>query len=97
MDFLPFVDEDCDKVPCICDRLRTCEQRVRMEDDDYAYVAVQAEADGRMRGWNEALDTAREAVTGLPLTGGWTTPDGVIEEIDKAKAVAAIDALRWES
>lgn len=47
---------------CICDRLRACEQRVRMEDDDYAYVSAQAEAGGRRRGWVEALDAAREAV-----------------------------------
>ena len=47
---------------CICDRLRACEQRVRMEDDDYAYVAAQAEADGRRRGWSEALDAAWQAV-----------------------------------
>ena len=49
-------------VMCICDRLRACEQRIRLADDDYAYVAGQAEADGRRRGWNEALDAAREAV-----------------------------------
>ena len=43
---------------CICAALRACEQRVRLEDDDYAYVAAQAEADGRRRGWSEALDAA---------------------------------------
>jgi len=32
------------------------------DDDDYAYVAAQAEADGRRRGWNEALDAAEAAV-----------------------------------
>lgn len=47
---------------CICAELRACEQRVRMEDDDYAYVAAQADADGRWRGWGEALDAARETV-----------------------------------
>ena len=31
---------------------------MRSEDDDYAYVAAQAEADGRRRGWSEALDAA---------------------------------------
>ena len=35
---------------------------VRLEDDDYAYVAAQAEAEGRRRGWNEALEAARDAV-----------------------------------
>ena len=47
---------------CICDELRACEQRVRMEDDDYAYVAAQSEADGRRRGWSEALIAARAAL-----------------------------------
>ena len=41
-----------------------------------------------------ALAQARAAIEALPLTGGWTTPAGVIQEIDKAKALAAIDALR---
>lgn len=72
---------------CICHRLRACEQRVRMEDDDYAYVAAQAEADGRRRGWADALDAAREAVA---TTGGrmW---------IGKAEVLAAIDALQPNS
>lgn len=30
--------------------------------DDYAYVAAQAEAEGRRRGWNEALDAARKTI-----------------------------------
>jgi len=46
------------------------------------------------RTWNDALDAAEAAVAELPLTGGWTTPDGVIEEVDKAKAVAVIRALK---
>lgn len=48
--------------------------------------------------WDEGyaigLDAAETAVAELPLTGGWTTPDGVIEEIDKGKALAAIRALK---
>ena len=73
---------------CICNRLRACEQRVRMEDDDYAYVAAQAEADGRRRGWVEALDAAREA-----LLSAWFTANR--DEMTWPDALAAIDAL-WE-
>ena len=73
--------------PCICDRLRACEQRIRLADDDYAYVAGQAEADGRRRGWNEALDAAREAVAALDI--GRDVRYG-----SHVHALAAIDALR---
>ena len=76
---------------CICDELRACEQRIRLADDDYAYVAGQAEADGRRRGWNEALDAAREAVAGLPEVAGWT---GELAIIRKPIALDAIDALK---
>ena len=72
------------KAWCICDELRACEQRVRMEDDDYAYVAAQAEADGRMRGWVEALDAARKAVSALP------------EYRMRDTCIAAIEQLREE-
>ena len=85
--------EDCDPGvwdDCICDRLRACEQRVRMEDDDYAYVAAQAEADGRWRGWTEALDAAREAVM---RTCGHTKYEGCSPCLHD-DATAAIDALR---
>jgi len=78
-----------DDVACQCQKLRACEQRVRMEDDDYAYVAAQAEADGRRRGWNEALDAAREAVASA----------GVRKDTSydmRMQALAAIDALRGE-
>lgn len=78
---------------CVCDRLLACEQRVRMEDDDYAYVAAQAEADGRWRGWDEALDAAREAVM---RTCGHTKYEGCSPCLhDDARA--AIDALREET
>lgn len=75
---------------CICDRLRACEQRVRMEDDDYAYVAAQAEADGRWRGWADALDAARERIMRLPYE--------IDEEIlvDRDEVIGWIDALREE-
>ena len=68
---------------CVCPLLRACEQRVRLEDDDYAYVAAQAEADGRRRGWSEALDAAREAVARLQHKPGASI----------ANAVSVIDAL----
>ena len=75
--------------PCICDELRACEQRIRLADDDYAYVAGQAEADGRRRGWNEALDAAREAVAALDIGRD------VRFSVDvQADALAAIDALK---
>lgn len=76
---------------CICAALRACEQRVRMEDDDYAYVAAQAEADGRRRGWNEALDAAQDAVAAISAHSTWpdmSYNDGLIDALD------AIDALR---
>ena len=75
---------------CQCEILRACEQRVRMEDDDYAYVAAQAEADGRWRGWVEALDAAREAVAAIGDDCNCYEDLGI-----RADALAAIDAL-WD-
>ena len=89
----PLVMTIYDELHCICDRLRACEQRVRMEDDDYAYVAAQAEADGRWRGWTEALDAAREAVA---RTCGHTKHQGG-RSCAHDDALAAIDALREEN
>ena len=62
-----------------------------MNDDDYAYVAAQAEAEGRWRGWSEALDAAREAVMALcqhpkSMPNGWLC--------SHALAASTIDALR---
>lgn len=88
----PMLDERYPKHPLekceYCEMLRACEQRVRLEDDDYAYVAAQAEAEGRWRGWVEALDAAREA-----LLSAWFTANR--DEITWPDALAAIDAL-WE-
>ena len=91
MSHLPECYKEGSTDSCICPELRACEQRVRREDDDYAYVAAQAEADGRRRGWSEALDAAREAVQLMkkpPPALGWY---GAM-----LSAVAAIDALRDE-
>ena len=77
---------------CICDRLLACEQRVRLEDDDYAYVAAQAEADGRWRGWSEALDAARAAV--LSLVPPYLLDEPHVYDVNTEDALAVIDALR---
>lgn len=76
-----------------------------MNDDDYAYVAAQAEAEGRRRGWNEALDAAKVAVEGIrdaiythyridcePLGKVDWSQHRKCDPIDEV--VAAIDALR---
>lgn len=47
-------------------------------------------------GYASAVRDAVNAVNALPDTGGWTTPDRVIHEIDRAQAVDAIDALCGE-
>lgn len=73
---------NCERI-CICRQVRRIEQRVRMEDDDYAYVAAQAEADGRRR----ALAAARDAVAGVAVRKD-TSHDM------RVQALAAIDALR---
>jgi predicted transcriptional regulator len=70
-----------------------------MNDDDYAYVAAQAEAEGRRRGWNEALDAAREAVAETQRWHefSWGMDDDEYGEYVKTEeALAAIDALRGE-
>ena len=33
----------------------------------------------------------KQAVESLGLTGGWTTPDGVIHEVDRAAVLSIID------
>lgn len=90
----PMLDERYPKHPLekcdYCEMLRACEQRVRLEDDDYAYVTAQAEAEGRMRGWNEALDTARERIMRLP----YEIDDEIL--IDRDEVIGWIDGLRQE-
>ena len=82
---------------CICTELRACEQRVRMEDDDYAYVAAQAEADGRRNGWAAGLDAAREAVAATFI--GWCKDYMNCTDYEhvcgkRREIIAAIDALK---
>ena len=91
--YAPDVLAQMKRAGCICNRLRACEQRVRMEDDDYAYVSAQAEADGRRRGWVEALDAAREAVA---ASSGHYDLCICDECYGTDAALAAIDALREE-
>lgn len=81
---------NCERI-CICRQVRRIEQRVRMEDDDYAYVAAQAEADGRRR----ALAAARDAVAAVPPIDQRVDDNGLVSLVyDKGEALAAIDALR---
>ena len=82
---------------CICPELRACEQRVARTREGNGELWLDGYGTGWQDGHTFALDAARKAVSAVPLTGGWTTPDGVIEEIDKAKTIAAIDALRKEN
>lgn len=82
---------ECDPIPyerpCICDRLRQCEQRVA----DEIWGALR-EGSQYKSGFEGALDAAREAVNALI---GWQ--HGIaMTAITKADATAAIDALREE-
>lgn len=69
---------------CICDRLRSCEQRVekaeRAKWSDLAH-------DNWQDGWEEGIQAAREAVAAMPG----------IEWVHAPSALAAIDGLRGES
>ena len=69
-----------------------------MNDDDYEYVAAQAEAEGRRRGWSEAIDAARDAVAAqhLRTEDGQILRQGGDWEHALDRALAAIDSLRGE-
>ena len=73
----------CGKHRCICDRLRDCEQRVRM-DGINAVVAAQANS------YQQGVAAAREAVAACPRAGNSVYRGGLIEA---DTALAAIDAL----
>jgi hypothetical protein len=72
--------------PCICDRLRACEARVREAD---AIEHRQILNERLPQEWNLALTAAREAVA--TCDPGW--PNLISRDV----ALAAIDALRGES
>ena len=100
---------DCE-CPCVCDRLRACEQRVRDEILTAAYESAPAQVrqDEVARlyniGFADALDAAREAVAALePLLdvekgmGGYDCCGCATVGYLWTDALAAIDALRGES
>lgn len=90
--------------PCICWCLRACGQRVLEEADPNAWVAKSRlmEQRGEARGYAAGVQDARDAVAALPswnYTYGGNPP--MVEGppmfgawMVKAKALAAIDALR---
>ena len=86
---------DCE-CPCVCDRLRSCEQRVRDEILTAAYESAPAQVrqDEVARlyniGFADALDAARERIMRLPYE--------IDEEIlvDRDEVIGWIDALREE-
>lgn len=73
---------------CICDRLRACEQRVRVNERDWRDQAFGI-------GYAAALDAAREAVAALPYTDNYDH-ECQWETVIREDAMAAIDALREE-
>lgn len=84
-----------DGKPCICERLRACEQRVRDEERAGAPVAM-IELAGYSRGYAAGVQAAREAVAAIPH---WDEDSGesLFRACDKDNVLAAIDALRGES
>ena len=75
---------------CMCDRLRTCEQRVE-EAMDRAWTQTVALAVAHTR--TATLDAAREAVAALQM-GVLTTGDLLLKRQD---ALAALDTLKEKS
>ena len=78
--------------PCICDRLRACEQRVEREWIEHCNRVEQRVRDeswdhGMEVGTHSALDAAREAVAAVGVRKD-TSHDM------RVQALAAIDALR---
>ena len=74
---------------CMCDRLRTCEQRVE-EAMDRAWTQTVALAVAHTR--TATLDAAREAVAGIQ-----DGPKNQPYWIDREAALTAIDALRIDT
>jgi len=92
LDFPPFVDEDWDKGPCICDRLRACEQRLTEDSPAvfFGYGDEKAVIQIRDMGYVAGVQSARDAVAAL-------TSDRSDVAAGYRRALAAIDALRGES
>lgn len=82
LDSLPFIDEGWDEGPCICDRLRACEQRVFQEQ-------IEGRQHDMVMAYLRGLDAAREAVAAVGVRKD-TSHDM------RVQALAAIDALREE-
>lgn len=62
--------------------------------DHVAAMAVEAESAhdlGVIYGINHERARIKAAVEAMPRTGGWTTPDGVIHEVDVARVLAIIE------
>ena len=83
-------DSICRCLPCICDALRACEERVR-EDEQSHNFSPDIHWDGMAEAYQRGLDVAREAVA--DINGKWVFGP----RIYKHKALSAIDALRKSS
>ena len=77
----------CGKHRCICDRLRDCEQRVRM-DGINAVVAAQANS------YQQGVAAAREAVAAAPAYYCEDQWSGADTHRLLSEALAAIDNLK---
>ena len=81
---------------CICDALRSCEVRVRGEEQQRIEAALtfvgQHDASWELAVRDKALREAREAVAALATERELRSPSGL--DIDIHAALAAIDALR---
>jgi len=112
LDFPPFVDEDWDEGPCICERLRACEQRVRDEHqadlDHVSYVLGQTNerqrsvlliADAYAAGVQAAWEAVADLTPFVFAYQTWISGDYGYDEgpwVKKENALDAIDALREE-
>ena len=79
--------------PCICDRLRACEQRVRNQDIATHHADLKeakALLASRDEAWFAGVDAAREAVAALRTTAYESSSPW-------QRALSAIDALREDS
>ena len=84
--------------PCICSRLRACEQRVLLSKPNIELSAVYGYEAGR----SEGLSAARDAVAALPVVLVDIRRDAFDEQqyrqaVVLDDALAAIDALRGDA